>query len=158
MDLRSLLRGCQDEWMRRKVLLATGCLVCAIVCWESVLAFAGTEFASGSLAGNQIASAFLFLLASIVTLKYTRSASMIALIACYFSLPLYFYLVFPRPFRQVWPGNWSVRELPRANFVWNEWWATGIFVTTLVAVLAVSELLRSFRRDTVSSKRPSQIP
>ena len=131
--------------MRQNLLFAAGCLVCAVVCWRSFLVFEGTEFGSGSLAGNQVLSAFLFLLALILGFKYRRAASLSALVACYFSLPLYFYLVFPRPFRQVWPGNWKELELPRAMFVWDGWWITGIFGTILVAFLCASRLIRSLR-------------
>jgi hypothetical protein len=83
--------------------------------------FEGTEFGSGALAGNQVVSAFLFFIALILTFKYQKTASVIALVACYFSLPLYLYLVFPRPCRRVWPGEWSVAYLPREIFVWNGW-------------------------------------
>ena len=45
---------------------------------------------------------------------------MLALIAAYFSLRLYLYLTFPRPFREVWPGKWKELELPHEVFV-VEW-------------------------------------
>ena len=98
--------------MRQKLFVAAGCLVCAVVCWKSFLVFEGTEFGGGSLAGNQVLASFLFILMLALAFKYPRSAAISALVACVFSLPLYLYLVFPRPFRQVWPGDWKVSEMP----------------------------------------------
>ena len=99
--------------MRQKLLAAAGFLVCAVVCWRSLVAFEGTEFGGGTLARNQGLAALLYLLlALILTFQYPRIAAVSALIACYFSLPLYLYLVFPRPFREVWPGKWSVPLCP----------------------------------------------
>jgi hypothetical protein len=129
--------------MPRKLVVAFGCLLCSVVCWRSFLVFEGTEFGSGSLAGNQVLASFLFVLALGLSFKFPRSAAISALIACYFSLPLYFYLVFPRPFRQVWPGQWKVHELPRETFVWDGWWVTGILATGFVACLCALSLARS---------------
>ena len=129
--------------MQQKLLLAAPCLLCAAVCWRSFVVFDGTEFGGGTLADNQVLATFLFLLAPALTFKYPRVASLSALFACYLSLPLYLYLVFPRPFRQVWPGQWAVLELPRERFVWDEWWVTGIFVTTFVVLVCAVELIRS---------------
>jgi len=128
----------------QKLLFAAGCLVCAGVCWKSALAFDGTEFGSGALAGNQEFSTLLFVGALVIVFKLPRWASTVALVASYFSLPLYLYLVFPRPFRQVWPGEWSVLELPRESFVWNGWWVTGILATILVSIWCVVQRVRSF--------------
>lgn len=134
----------------QKLLAAAGCVVCALVCLRSFLVFEGTEFGGGSLAGNQVLSALLFLVALILTFKFSRMASIIPLVASYFSLPLYLYLVFPRPFRQVWRGNWSNPVLPRETFVWNGWWVAGILVTTLVIFWCVVQLVRSFRARTLT--------
>jgi hypothetical protein len=116
--------------------------MCAVVCWKSFLVFEGTEFGSGSLAGNQVFASFLFILALALAFKYPRSAEICALVACVFSLPLYVYLVFPRPFRQVWPGEWKVSETPRETFVWDGWWITGILFTVFVACLCGGSLIR----------------
>jgi hypothetical protein len=129
--------------MRQKLLVVAGCLVCAVVCWKSFLVFEGTEFGSGSLAGNQVLASFLFVLALALPFKYPRSAAICALVACVFSLPLYLYLVFPRPFRQVWPGEWKVLEMPRETFVWDGWSITGILFTVFVAYLCGGSLIRS---------------
>jgi hypothetical protein len=61
--------------------------------------FEGTEFGSGSLAGDEGFGAFWFILAASLIFKYPRIAAVSGLAASYFSLPLYLYLVFPRPFR-----------------------------------------------------------
>ncbi len=136
--------------MKQKRLVAACCLVCTAVCWKSFLTFEGTEFGSGSLAGNQILGSLLFVAALILTFKYPRSAAVSALVACLLSLPLYLYLVFPRPFRQVWPGQWKVRELPSQVFVWGGWWITGIVLTVVVAYFCGHVLLGSVRiRDGV---------
>jgi hypothetical protein len=129
--------------MRQKLFVAAGCLVCAVVCWKSFLVFEGTEFGSGSLAGNQVLASLLFIVALALAFKYPRSAATSALVACVFSLPLYLYLVFPRPFRQVWPGEWKVLEMPRETFIWDGWWITGILFTVFVACLCAGILIRS---------------
>ena len=131
--------------MKAKLLFSAGCSACAAVCWKSALQFDGTEFGGGTLAGNQGISTLLFLLAAVFSFRLARAAYASALISCYFSLPLYLYLVFPRPFRQVWPGEWSNPVLPLEKFVWNGWWITGIVVTTLVGAVCVSQLIRGLR-------------
>jgi hypothetical protein len=139
--------------MGQKLLAAAGCLVCAAVCWRSFLTFEGTEFGGGTLAGNQVIAAILYILALILTFNYPRVAAASALIACFFSLPLYLYLVFPRPFREVWPGKWSVTYLPRETFVWNAWWITGILVTILVAMLYTLRLIHGLRSRNQAGNR-----
>jgi hypothetical protein len=74
--------------------------------------FEGTEFGGGRPAGYSDDGAVLFALALILTFKYPRVAAVSALVACVLFLPLYLYLVFPRPFRQVWQGQWKVMALP----------------------------------------------
>lgn len=129
--------------MRQKLLFVIACLLCAAICWKSYLVFGGTEFGGGTLAGGQIVTIFLYLSAVALTFKYPTAASLVAIYECYESLPLYLYLVFPRPFRQVWPGQWAVLELPREKFVWNGWWITGIVVTIFLALFCAVHLMRS---------------
>lgn len=105
--------------------------------------FSGTEFGGGSLAGNKDLGGLLFLLALILILKYPQGAAVSALVGCVLSLPLYLYLVFPRPFRQVWPGRWKALELPRETFVWDGWWITGILSIIFVALICCWSLVRS---------------
>ena len=81
--------------------------------------FDGTEFGAGVLAGNSFGGGLLLLLAALLVFRYPRVASAIGLLACLLFPPLYLYLLFPRPFRKVWPGEWSVPALPRESFVWN---------------------------------------
>ena len=103
----ALCEGGTMQRMRQKLLLAASCLVCTVVWWRSFSMFDGTEFGGGSLARNAGYGCLLFLLAPVLAFKYPRSAAISALVACVVSLPLYLYLVFPRPFRQVWPGEWK---------------------------------------------------
>ena len=113
--LRLLHRPPYDDTinqMRQKLLFAAACLLCAAICWRSFLRFEGTEFGGGTLAGGSVLTAFLYLLALALVFKYPRAASLIALYSCFESLPLYLYLVFPRPFRQVWPGQWRCSSYP----------------------------------------------
>ena len=105
--------------------------------------FGGTEFGSGSLAGDEGLGGLLFILAAILIFKYPRIAPVSGLAAAYLSLPLFVYLVFPRPFRQVFPGNWSVPDLPREKFVWDGWWAAGILLMVGVTCFCSSILIRS---------------
>jgi len=62
---------------------------------------------AGTLARNEGLGGLLFLLAPILAFKLPRAAAISRLVACFVSLPLFLYLVFPRPFRQVWPGLWK---------------------------------------------------
>jgi hypothetical protein len=105
--------------------------------------FEGTEFGSGSLAGNQVLASLLFIVALILIFKYPRVAAITALVACFFSLPLYLHLVFPHPFRQVWPSEWKVLALPRETFIWDGWLTTGILVTVFVTYACGRSLTRS---------------
>ncbi len=131
--------------MRQRLWFAAGCLVCAAVCWKSFLIFEGTEFGSGSLAGNQVLAALTYVFGLLLNFKYPKAASISALLASFFSLPLYLYLVFPNTFRQVWSGQWSVPYSPGERFVWDGWWITGIFVTIPVAFICVLQLTRNLR-------------
>lgn len=144
--------------MRQKLLAAAGCVVCAAVSWRSFLKFEGTEFGGGSLAGNQVLVSFLFVVALILTFKYPRSAAIGALAACIISLPLYLYLVFPSPFRQVWPGRWKAITLPREIFVWDGWWITGIVFTVFVACLCCRGLLITPETRLASQSRTLGVP
>lgn len=105
--------------------------------------FDGTEFGLGLLSSDKDLGGLLFLVAAIFTFKYPRIAAVSALAASVVSLPLYLYLVFPLPFRQVWPGQWEVLELPRESFIWDGWWITGIVSIVFVAFLSGRTLIRS---------------
>jgi hypothetical protein len=132
--------------MRQKLLVAASCLVCAVVCWKSVLMFNGTEFGAGTLARNEGLGGLLFLLAPILAFKLPRAAAISALVACFVSLPLFLYLVFPRPFRQVWPGLWKGSDFPRETFIWDGWWITGILFMALVACIYGCSLIRGITK------------
>jgi len=103
--------------------------------------FEGTEFGGGTLARFSDDGAVLFVLAPILTFKYPRVAAVSALVACVLFLPLYLYLVFPRPFRQVWHGQWKVVALPRETFIWDGWWITGILSALVVVYTCGSSLI-----------------
>ncbi len=128
--------------MKQKLLLAAGCLVCLDVARKSFFVFEGSEFGSGYLAGNKDLGAFLFVLALILIFKYARAATVSALVGCLLSLPLYLYLVFPRPFREIRGGNWKALELPRDSFIWDGWWITGIVSIVFVACSCCRSLIR----------------
>jgi len=131
----------------QNVVAAASSILCAAICWRSGLEFGGTEFGSGSLAGNQGTSSLMFLMAATLIWKYPRFASGTCLIACYLSLPLYLYLLFPRPFRELWPGEWSTLELPRERFVWNAWWAIGVVASLVAISICCRVLIPSLRRQ-----------
>jgi len=131
--------------MRQKLLFVAACIVSTVVCWISFRAFEGTEFGSGSLAGNKDVGGFLLVMAMAFSFKYARAAAISALVGALLSLPLYLYLVFPRPFRQVWPGQWATWRLPKESFVWNGWWVTGIVATLLVLCVSCCSLIQSWK-------------
>ena len=130
---------------RQELLLAAGSLLCVVVAWHSFWMFDGTEFGGGTLASKKDLGAFLFVLAAILALKYLRAAAASALVGSVLSLPLYLYLVFPRPFRQVWPGPWKTIPRPE-TFIWDGWWVAGIFFIAFVVYISCS----SFYRSTIS--------
>jgi len=105
--------------------------------------FAGTEFGGGSLAGNEGFGGLLFLVAASFACKCSRAAAISALVGCVVSLPLFLYLVFPRPYRLVLPGYWKVLELPQETFIWDGWWITGILAMVFVAYTCGRRLIRS---------------
>lgn len=133
----------EDARTWQKLLLATTCLAGCVVGIKSFFVWEGTEFGSGSLAGNKDLGLFLFALAMLVVIKYPRAASVIALMACWLSLPLYLYFVFPRPFRLTWPGPWKVLSIPSENFKWNAWWIAALFSLLLSAVISCRLLFSS---------------
>jgi hypothetical protein len=129
--------------MRQRIVFVAACLVCVVVWWHSFWMFDGTEFGAGELAGNSFGGVPLLILSAILVFKYPRAASASALVACVLFPPLDLYLLFPRPFRKVWPGEWSVPTLPRESLVWNGWWVLGILCIGLVAVMSILFLTRS---------------
>ena len=102
-----------------------------------------SEFGGGSLASNKDLGVLWFVLALILIPKYQRVAAASALVGALWSLPLYLYLVFPRPFRLIWGGNWKMLELPRESFIWDGWWITGTVSTVFVACPCCHTLIRS---------------
>jgi len=109
--------------------------------------FGDPEFAWGALAGNQSLAIPLFLTAPFLMRKRPWAAALSMLAACWWSLPVYVYLLFPRPFREywpVWPSRWESPVVPKETFVWNSWWATGLLVNLIGASLAVVLLARRF--------------
>lgn len=139
--------GGKNARLRQKLLLAIACLVCCVVGIKSFSVWEGTEFGSGTLAGNKDVGLLLFIAAMIVVFKYPDVASVIALVACRLSLPLYLYFVFPRPFRLAWPGPWKVYFIPNENFKWDGWWITGLFFI-LLSIYSSSRLLFGKRSPT----------
>lgn len=95
------------------------------------------------LANHKDLGILLFVLALILMPKYLRVAAASALVAALWSLPLYLYLVFPRPFRLIWGGEWKVQALPQESFIWNGWWITGIVSIVFVACISCLGLIRS---------------
>jgi hypothetical protein len=99
--------------MRQNLLFLTGILGGILAWGRGALIFGGTEFSGGTLARYNDDGVLLFVVALVLTLKLPRIAAATALTACCLSLLLYAYLMFPRPFRQIWPGEWKVLGLPR---------------------------------------------
>ena len=129
--------------MRQNLLFLTGVLGVIVAWGRGALIFGGTEFSGGTLARYNDDGILLFLVALVLTFRFPRTAAAIALIACCLSLPLYADLMFPRPFRQVWPGEWKVRQLPVESFIWDGWWAAGILSIGLSALISGVVLTRS---------------
>lgn len=127
--------------MKQKILLVCGCFVSTGVWWHGMISFEG-EFGGGVLARNNATGGLLLMLAMALAYNYPRAASATALVASVLSLPLYLYLLFPLPFRKIWPGGWAT-PAPRESFVWNGWWAAGAASIVVVAVVSALLLLQS---------------
>jgi hypothetical protein len=123
--------------VKQRLLLAAGSLVCVAVALHAEEMFGGTEFGGGTLARNEGPALLLFVVALVLVVKFPRVASASALVGSALSLPLYVYLVFPRPFRRIWPGEWKTLELPRETFAWDAWWVAGILAILFVAGICI---------------------
>jgi hypothetical protein len=100
----------------------------------------------------------LFLLALALAFKFPRAAAFCALVACLDSLPLYLDLVFPRPFRRLWPGQWYGWDLPRETFVWDGWWIMGIASAVFVASVCCWIPIRSLTVRSRAGVEPASPP
>jgi len=61
------------------------------------------------------------------------------MLASLLSLPLYFYLTAPGPFRRLFPGEYSVPL--GSDFVWTRWAILGILALAVAACLGFRGLL-----------------
>ena len=124
--------------MQRKLVFAAACFLCMVVYLRSNWIFDGTEFGGGTLCLNNDRGFLAFALALILILRYPAVAAGSALVGCFLSAPLYLYLVFPRPFRQVWGGEWKVQS-PEI-FVYEPWWIAGILLISFLAGISCHPL------------------
>jgi hypothetical protein len=132
-----------DRFREARVMLIPACLASIFTSSHGFWTFDGTEFGGGSLAQNNYTGGLLLVLAAILIFKFPKAASAIAIVACFLSVPLYLYLLYPRPFRKYWPGEWKSPVWPRESFVWDGWWAFGTLSVVLVALIATLILIRT---------------
>jgi hypothetical protein len=121
------------------LLQAAACLLCAAVA-AAYSDRAYTEFGGGALSGPLLkmntSGGVLFLAALILTFIYRRIAAMCALVASLLCLPLYLFLVTPRPFYWIFPFE-TLRRRPPPSFVWNDWALAGILLLAVLAYLCI---------------------
>lgn len=79
----------------------------------------------------------LFILALLLVFLHLRTAAVSALVASILCLPLYVYFAFPRFFRQVFPGEYSV---PLQAFHWDVWAVVGVLSTGFMVYLSYRNL------------------
>ncbi len=129
---------------KSKAIQVTACLLSLVIVWRYGTSLEGTEFSGGWLTGPLLDMKFLgsllFALALLLSFFYQRIAAAIALIACLFCLPLFFYFSAPGPVRSVFRRADSSVPLG-ASFVWDNWAIMGIIVLTITAYLGVRDLL-----------------
>ncbi len=112
-----------------KFVQAISCAICATIAWHISSGLGETEFSGGRITGPLLnlnnLGILLFATAVILTFLFPRLAAVAGITASLISLPLYFYLMAPGPFRRMFPGEYSVPL--QSNFVWNRWLIYGTF-------------------------------
>jgi len=128
-----------------RLLLFVAYLLCAYWVLGDPYDLAGSEFTGGWLTGRLLslnfAGFFLFAGAALLVLVFPRISAVTAIVACFLCLPLYLYFVFPRMFRLIFRGEWSVPLLP-PYFVADKWAIESIVTLVLAASLSVYILRR----------------
>lgn len=124
-----------------------------VVAVQSAVGFEGTEFNGGWLTGRLLSlleiGSLLFLMALLATFIHLRIASGVGLAAAVLSLPLYFYLVFPVGFSQIFAFGHEFKVQPSSGFHENKWAITGLralAATIFVCVRALAYNPRSWKR------------
>ena len=130
-----------------KITLATGCLLCALVAARFQLYLDGSEFSGGTVTGplltaNLVGCVF-FLLAFAVCFLRSRTAAVVAIVASMLEAPLFVYDTFPRFFRWIVPGNYSV---PIEAFGWAPWSIAGLVFIALIVAVSSRALIRRGER------------
>jgi hypothetical protein len=125
------------------------CVLCVIIGIKYSAPLDGTEFGGGSVTGPVLTvhsvSLVLFVVSAIVIFASRGGATIIALVACLLSLPLYLYFTVPGLFRRVFLGEYSVPL--SASVVWDTWALAGI---AAICVLTIVTLTGSDRRSLTS--------
>lgn len=129
----------------RTLVLAAGCLLSAAIAWKCQISLDGAEFSGGHLTGplltmNDVGSG-LFVLGVILTFIHSRAAIVSALGASLLCAPLYLYFLFPRLFRQAFPGEYAV---PLRAFGWDGWSIAGIVLIVLTVFLCTRRKRESY--------------
>jgi hypothetical protein len=133
-----------------KFVQAISCAVCAGIAWLISSGLGETEFSGGRITGPLLnlnnLGILLFAAAVFLTFLVPRIAAALGITASLISLPLYFYLMAPGPFRRMFPGEYSVPL--QANFVWARWLILGTFAIGVTVSVCVWNFWQ-----TASSKR-----
>jgi hypothetical protein len=118
-------------------------VVCIIAVAGYSYKFEGTEFAGGRISGLLLNLADLSILLSVVALILRRRAIRVCaattLVASLLALPMFLYFVLPRPFRKIFPGEYSVSA--SANFVWDAPAIIGICALIFASLVSLSNLI-----------------
>lgn len=126
----------------RRVLQAGCCLISVAAAQASSRGLGGTEFSQGQLTGTLLhlsdAGTLLLAAALLVTFAYLRIGAALGIVGSVLCLPLYLYFIAPGPFRNVFPGGYSVPL--QTNFVWSKWPMLGLMAFVVVLVLCVLNL------------------
>jgi hypothetical protein len=130
------------ELSKRRVLQSASCFISLVLVQAIALELRGTEFSGGRLTARLLhlsdSGSLLLLCALLLTFIYPRVAAGLGMLATLLSVPLYFYLIAPGPFRRIVPGNYSVPLVE--NFAWDKWPVFGLLMLVVFASTCIWNL------------------
>jgi hypothetical protein len=128
---------------RDKLLRAALILICILILAKYGILLEESEFPGGWLTGKLLnlydVGLTLFAASFFLTFLWRRAAAVAGLSAALLCLPLFLYFTFPRVFRRLFPGEYSVPLLPGYRPDW--WTILGLTVLALLSIANVGTLL-----------------
>jgi hypothetical protein len=130
--------------------IALCCCISLLVAWTLIYGIEASEFGGGRITGTLLTMAeigvFFFVLALLLTWRYSGLAAVNASFASLCTLPIYLYLVFPGLIQKLLGGEYSVPV--HAVVTWNTWATVGL-LTLSATVLACIRFFSSTSAPTI---------